>query len=62
MLLHPMRYRCAYCKDEAAGGKCRRDVCFFAHNEAELRQADYDSMFRYQVLMVRHPNTLDCIP
>lgn len=32
--LHPSRYRTQMCQK---GAKCRRDVCFFAHKEEELR-------------------------
>mmetsp|Transcript_39590 Transcript_39590/g.112267 ORF Transcript_39590/g.112267 Transcript_39590/m.112267 type:complete len:467 (+) Transcript_39590:196-1596(+) len=33
--LHPQKYRTQLCKK---GSLCDRDVCFFAHSEAELRQ------------------------
>ena len=36
--LHPQKYRTQLCKK---GLLCDRDVCFFAHTEAELRQAPY---------------------
>ena len=53
MLLHPMRYRVTFCRDQAEGGVCHRDVCFFAHESAELRQADVESLYRFNVLVVR---------
>lgn len=32
--LHPTKYRTLLCKD---GGSCGRNICFFAHNQEELR-------------------------
>eukprot|EP00798_Chlamydomonas_sp_ICE-L_P011399 gene11399-12100_t len=37
--LHPSRYRTQLCKD---GPKCRRPVCFFAHNMGELRSPSHN--------------------
>lgn len=37
--LHPSRYRTQLCTD---GGACKRRVCFFAHNESELRRPEDD--------------------
>ena len=31
--LHPQRYRTSLCANVAAGGKCNRKICFFAHGE-----------------------------
>eukprot|EP00890_Picochlorum_soloecismus_P005195 jgi/Picsp_1/5677/NSC_03036-R1_zinc finger transcription factor-like protein len=35
--LHPTRYRTQMCND---GEKCNRKICFFAHNEKELRNPE----------------------
>ncbi|WIA29520.1 hypothetical protein OEZ86_012020 [Tetradesmus obliquus] len=35
--LHPERYKTTLCN---LGGKCDRDICFFAHSEKDLRTAE----------------------
>lgn len=48
--LHPSKYRTQMCVE---GCKCTRKMCFFAHNEAQLRQPDFSYGYRNTAEAVR---------
>lgn len=49
--LHPQRYRTSLCANVAAGGKCNRKICFFAHGEETVKK------FLPWALVMHHPSS-----